>query len=92
MASITGWIIRLEMNKVAAETLSFEGDTVLVELSDGREMKLPIAKISWLAWLYKASPEEREKWSLEPGGYAIYWDDLHDGIEVTHLLSIEPLV
>jgi hypothetical protein len=79
-------------SEVSAKNLRFEGDILFVELSDGREVKLPIDKISWLSWLYKASPEEREKWSLEPGGYAIYWDDLDDGIEVTHLLSTEPLV
>jgi hypothetical protein len=26
-------------------------------------------------------------WSLEPRGFAIYWPDLDDGIEVAHLLS-----
>jgi hypothetical protein len=79
-------------SEVSAKTLRFDGNILFVELSDGREVKLPIDKISWLSWLYKASPEQRERWSLEPGGYAIYWEELDDGIEVVHLLSVEPLV
>jgi hypothetical protein len=79
-------------SEVSAKTLRFEGDILVLELSDGRELKVPTDKISWLSWLYKASPDQREKWSLEPGGYAVYWEALDDGIEVTHLLSLEPLV
>ncbi len=80
------------LSEVSAKNFWFNGDLLLVELSDGREIKLPIDKIRWLSWLYKASPEKRENWSLEPGGYAVYWEDLDDGFEVTHLLSTEPLV
>ena len=29
--------------------------------------------------------------SLEPGGYAIYWPYLDDGIEVCHLLNPQPM-
>lgn len=42
-------------------------------------------------WLDEATPEQRPNWSLEPGGYAVYWDDLDDGGEVCHLLAVEPL-
>jgi hypothetical protein len=80
------------LSEVSAKNLCFDGDLLLVELSDGREIKLPIDKISWLSWLYKALPEQKEKWSLEPGGYAVYWEDLDDGFEINHLLSVEPLV
>jgi Protein of unknown function (DUF2442) len=78
-------------SEASAKNLRFDGDVLFVELSDGREVKLPMDKISWLSWLYKASTEQREKWSLEPGGYAIYWEELDDGVEVTHLLSVEHL-
>jgi Protein of unknown function (DUF2442) len=47
--------------EVSAKNLRFEEDTLYVELSDGREVKLPMAKISWLSWLYKALPEQREQ-------------------------------
>ncbi|NJN68185.1 MAG: DUF2442 domain-containing protein [Chloroflexaceae bacterium] len=40
----------------------------------------------------EGSPEKREQWTIEPGGYAIYWEDLDDGIEIRHLLSTKPLM
>ena len=77
--------------QVAATNVKFEKNILYVTLSDGREVSLPIDRIEWLRWLIKATAEQREKWSLEPGGYAIYWEELDDGIEVSHILAMEPL-
>ncbi len=77
--------------QVAATNVRFEENILYVSLSDGREMSLPIDRIEWLEWLAKATPEQKANWSLEPGGYAIYWEDLDDGIEVYHILGMEPL-
>jgi len=78
--------------QVAATNVRFEKNSLYVSLSDGREVSLPIDRIDWLAWLARATPEQRAKWSLEPGGYAVYWEELDDGIEVGHILAMEPLV
>ena len=77
--------------QVAATQVRFEGNILYISLSDGREMSLPINQIEWLEWLAQATPEQRANWSLEPGGYAIYWEDLDDGLEVCHILALEPL-
>jgi hypothetical protein len=77
---------------VAATAVHFESDMLMVDLSDGRTISLPTDKIEWLQWLAKASPEQRATWSIEPGGYAVCWDDLDDGIEVMHLLGMQPLI
>jgi hypothetical protein len=77
--------------QVTATNVRFEGNILYISLSDGREMSLPIDRIEWLEWLAKATPEQQANWSLEPGGYAIYWEDLDDGIEVCHILAMEPL-
>ncbi len=77
--------------QVQARGVRFDGDILLIALSDGREVKLDLNQYEWLRWLARATPEQRAKWSLEPGGFAIYWDDLDDGIEVCHLLSTRPL-
>ena len=77
---------------VQATEVQFDKSDLLVILSDGRTISLPIDKIEWLRWLSEASPEQRTNWTIEPGGYAIYWDDLDDGIEVMHLLGMQPLV
>ena len=66
--------------------VSFIKNTLYILLNDGREIAVPLKKIKWLDWLSKATPEQRENWGLEPGGFAIYWEDLDDGIEVSHLL------
>ena len=78
--------------QVSATTVQFDGSILQVSLSDGRMISLPIDKTEWLQWLAQATPEQRQNWSLEPGGYAIYWEDLDDGLEVAHLLGVQPLV
>lgn len=78
--------------QVSATAVQFDGSILQVSLSDGRMVSLPIDKTEWLQWLAQATPEQRQNWSLEPGGYAIYWEDLDDGLEVAHLLGVQPLV
>ena len=78
--------------QVAATGVHFEGDELYVSLSDGRTISIPIKQIEWLDWLAQATPEERAGWSLEPGGYAVYWEELDDGFEIAHLLSPHPLI
>ena len=77
--------------QVQARGLRFEGDVLHILLSDGREISLSVAKMKWLEWLVKAGPEQRAKWKIEPGGFAVYWEELDDGIEIQHLLSMQPL-
>jgi len=60
-------------------------------LNDDREISLPIERYPWLKWLADATAQQRAKWKIEPSGFAIYWDELDDGIEVEHLLSLNPL-
>ncbi|HZL12792.1 MAG TPA: DUF2442 domain-containing protein [Verrucomicrobiae bacterium] len=76
---------------VSARDVSFADDRLRIELSDGRELSVPYKKIPWLKWLARATPKQRADWSLEPGGYAIYWEQLDDGVEICHLLCAENL-
>ena len=69
----------------------FIGNILYVSLSDGREISLPMEHVEWLQWLVRATPEQRAKWSIEPGGDAIYWEELDDGIEICHLLEMQPI-
>jgi hypothetical protein len=80
-----------EQEEVEARSVRFEGEMLFIELSDGRQLGLPYTKITWLDWLAQATVEQRLNWSIEPYGYAIWWDDLDDGIEVVHALSQHPL-
>ena len=76
---------------VRAKSVRFTGSVMRVALDDGREISLPINDVPWLKWLAKASTKQRANWTIEPGGFAIYWPDLDDGIEVCHLLDSAPL-
>lgn len=80
-----------QTKQVHATDVSFSGPVLGVTLSDGRVIQVPVDRVEWLQWLALATPEQRSKWSLEPGGFAIYWDELDDGVEICHLLGMEPI-
>lgn len=84
--------ISVTKNEVGAERVWFEDTQLHVALTDGRTIVLPITQVPWLQWLAQASPEERANWSIEPGGYAVYWEALDDGFEVVHALSLESVM
>lgn len=77
-------------SQVKAVDVRFVDDTLYVTLDDGREVSLSIKGFDWLDWLADASLEQRDNWSIEPGGFAVYWEDLDDGIEIKHLLRMQP--
>ena len=83
--------IARQSEAVSAENVRVSGERLVVELSDGRELSVPYKNIPSLKWLAKATPKQREDWALEPGGYAIYWNQLDDGVEICHLLGMESL-
>ena len=78
-------------NEASAVGVRFEDNRLYVTPSDSREISLPIDKIEWLGWSAKATPEQRPNWSIEPNGFALYWEDLDDGIESCHLSGMQPL-
>jgi len=82
---------RNAVDRVRATDVRFTGTLLCVLLSDGREIIVPTEKIEWLKWLASATPKQRKNWSLEPGGFAIDWEDLDDGIEICHLLGMQPV-
>ena len=77
--------------QIRATDVRFADNVLSIVLSDGREISVPIDGVEWLDWLAKATPGQRAGWSIEPGGFAIYWEDLDDGFEICHLLAMQPL-
>jgi hypothetical protein len=55
-----------------------------IALADGREIGVPLSRFPWLK---QATAAQRKAWHIEPRGFAVYWDDLDDGIEIDHLLE-----
>ena len=84
-------LVKHDLQEVEAIDVRFDQDMLVIKLSDEREIGLPFKKIKWLNWLAEATPEQRSQWSIEPYGYAIWWTDLDDGIEIIHALSLQPL-
>ena len=64
------------------------GNLLRIGLNDGRELKVWVDQAPWLKWLSGATPDQQERWSIEPQGFAVYWEDLDDGVEISHLLEM----
>jgi hypothetical protein len=73
---------------VAAVAVRVTAERVYIELSDGREIGVPLARY---AFLREASPTALANWQIEPRGFAVFWPDLGDGLEIQHLLDTHPL-
>lgn len=67
-----------------AKSVRFTEAMLYIALADGREIGVPLSRFPWLE---KATPAQRKKWHIEPRGFAVYWDELDDGIEIDHLLE-----
>lgn len=67
-----------------AVDISFTTDKLIVDLSDGRSLLVPL---SWYPRLYHATLAERNNWQLLGDGYAIEWPDLDEYIGIEGLLA-----
>ncbi|HFE65784.1 MAG TPA: DUF2442 domain-containing protein [Chloroflexi bacterium] len=64
--------------------ISFTADKLIVDLSDGRTLLIPL---SWYPRLRHATPAERNNWQLLGNGYAIEWPGLDEHIGIEGLLA-----
>ncbi len=75
------------MNTLVAEpvatNLRFEADVMWVELGDGRQLGVPLA---YFPRLLRASPTDRNRFTVSGGGTGIHWDNLDEDISVSALL------
>lgn len=67
----------------AALRLHFDQDTMWVDLADGRQLGVPLA---YFPRLLKATPAQRDSYTLSGGGTGLHWDDLDEDISVAGLL------
>ena len=73
-------------------SVEFEGNLLHVSLRGGRYVRLPIETVSWLGCPAAATPEQWAEWSIESGGYGVYWEELDDGFEMIPMLNVQPLI
>jgi hypothetical protein len=68
---------------VLAIDVRFSDDALIVQLSDGREISVPL---EWFPRLRDASPEQRRDWRLIAHGIGIHWESVDEDIAVSTLL------
>jgi hypothetical protein len=65
------------------EDVDFTRNALVVTLSDGREIRMPL---EWSERLRKAPPKQRKAWRLIGGGVGIHWESIDEDILVESLL------
>ena len=66
-----------------AQSLRFDADTMWLDLTDHRQLGVPLA---YFPRLLNASAEERNKFIISGGGKGLHWDDLDEDISVVSLM------
>ena len=79
--------LAIELRMVSAQNVQVTDDTLIVDLSDGRTVSVPLA---WFPRLLYGKPEERDKWRLIGDGEGIHWPDLDEDISVENLILGKP--
>ena len=77
----------IELNVSAAEQVTVTHDALIVDLSDGRTITVPLA---WYPRLMNATASELQNWRLIGKGYGIHWEELDEDISVEGLLLGTP--
>ena len=67
-----------------ATRVHFDTDNMWVDLSDGRQLGVPLA---YFPRLLQATPVQRRHVIISGGGLGLHWEDLDEDISVTGLLS-----
>jgi Protein of unknown function (DUF2442) len=68
---------------VLAIDVRFSDDALIVRLSDGREISVPL---EWFPRLRDASLEQRKDWRLIARGIGIHWEAVDEDVAVSTLL------
>ncbi|GEM_PF-1946971 len=58
--------------------VTFNDDTLLISVSDGKQIAFPLL---WHPALKNASEEEKQRWELSPDGQKIIWKNLGIAID-----------
>ena len=71
-------------SSVRAQVVSFTDDSLVVELTDGRVISVPL---TWFPRLLNAGLEQRANWQLLGEGEGIHWPEADEDISVEGLLQ-----
>jgi hypothetical protein len=79
--------LAIELRMVSAQNVQVTEDALIVDLSDGRTVSVPLA---WFPRLLHGTPEERNMWRLIGDGEGIHWPELDEDISVENLILGKP--
>jgi hypothetical protein len=71
--------------KPTATAVAILGDRLVVNLADGRELRVPL---EWFGWLDDATPEQKQDVRLIEGGRGIWWESVDEGVSVPWLFGL----
>lgn len=74
----------IDLKNTAAKNVTVGNESLVVELSDGRTITVPV---TWFPRLFHGSLAERSNWRLIGSGEGIHWPDLDEDISVASLLA-----
>jgi hypothetical protein len=74
----------ISLGEAMAQSLSVTDDALIVDLTDGRTITVPLI---WFPRLSHGTPDERTNWRLIGNGAGIHWPDLDEDISVESLLA-----
>lgn len=74
---------RVKLVSVLATGVRFDVSSMRVQLSDGREIAVPL---EWFPALCDATDKQRNNWRLIGKGVGIHWEDLDEDVSVEALL------
>jgi len=79
--------LAIELRMASAQSVQVTSDALIVDLSDGRTVSVPLA---WFPRLLQGTPKERKNWRLIGEGEGIHWPDLDEDISVENLILGKP--
>ena len=77
-------ILKIETRELRAMEVRVNAESLVVDLSDGRTISVPLA---WFPRLLHGAAGERANWRLIGVGEGIHWPDLDEDISVEALLA-----
>ncbi|MCI0413238.1 DUF2442 domain-containing protein [bacterium] len=72
-----------EIQLARAKSVSLSDDSLIVDLTDGRTISVPLA---WYPRLVHGSPKERNHLEIIGNGQGIHWPDLDEDLSIEGLL------
>jgi len=79
--------LAIELRLASVQNVSVTAEALIVDLSDGRTVSVPLA---WFPRLVHGTLAERNRWRLIGEGEGIHWPELDEDISVENIILGKP--